>query len=212
MKKLSNNISLVALILGAIMILYSLSYITIGSTATVIGVFGLLFGIAYIFGAILTILNVSNPAVELTKAGIYIAAFPLFIFVFYLCIVIQASDMLTITNWILIILLLVTSLSAAAFGIIALINKSSAIKKISNLAVLGFIGLLVIILVFPVGDAAQVLGGLSLVDVFFILGYFLVTKPFTELPTLSKKDTSKEEVNEQPAEEETPVEEKPAEE
>ena len=98
MKKISNNISLIALVLGAIMILYSLGYISGGGTATVIGIFGLLFGIAYIFAAVLTMLNVSNTAVDLTKTCIYIAAFPLFMFVYYLCLVIQAADFLTITT------------------------------------------------------------------------------------------------------------------
>ena len=194
MKKLSNNTSLVALVLGAIMILYSLAFISRGRTATAIGIFGLLFGIAYIFAAVLTILNISNSAVDLTKSCIYIAAFPVFMFVFYLCRVIQESDFLTITNWIIIILLLVAALCAASCGIISLVGKNAMIKKISNLSLLIFIGLLIIMLVFPIGDAANTLGNLSLVDVLFIFCYFLITNPMAEKPAEEKKeDQPKEE-------------------
>ncbi|MBO4666701.1 MAG: hypothetical protein J5666_01040 [Bacilli bacterium] len=205
MKKISNNTSLIALVLGAIMILYSLGLISDGGTDTVIGIFGLLFGVAYIFAAVITMLSVSNTAVDLTKTCIYIAAFPLFMFVYYLCLVIQAADRLTITNWIIIILILIAALCAATCSIISLVGKNDTVKKIGNLSILIFIGLLIIMLVFPVGNVANTLGNLSLVQVMFILGYFLVTSPFIELPGGAKKESTEEKTEEAPKEE--PVEE-----
>ena len=104
MKKLTSNTSLVAFVLGALLILFALSFIAMGGEATVIGIFGLLSGIAYVLGGIFVTLNLSDKAITLTKDIIFIVAFPLFIFVYYLIIVIEAADVLSVTNWILSIL------------------------------------------------------------------------------------------------------------
>ena len=184
MKKFSNNISLVALVLGALMILFGLTFIDKGRAATVIGIFGLLLGICYIFAAVLTILGLSNPAVDMTKECIYLIAFPLFMFVYYLCMLIVAYNTFTYTNWILVILLLIATLATATLGIISIINKNDSIKKITSLSVLAFIGLFIILLVFPVGAGIATIADLSLIEVLFIACYFLVSKQFTELPTL----------------------------
>ncbi len=212
MKKLSSNTSLVAFVLGALLILFALSFIAIGGEATVIGIFGLLSGIAYVLGGIFVTLNLSDKAITLTKDIIFIAAFPLFIFVYYLIIVIEAANALSVTSWILAILLLLSSLSAITCGIITLVGNNDKIKKIANLSILIFIGIMVILLVFPLGGGAggAVLGELSLVQIFFIAGYFLITKPFVELPKFEKKEEKSEECENK--EECKECEEKPAEE
>lgn len=216
MKKLSNNTSLVAFVLGALLILFALSFIAIGGEATVIGIFGLLSGIAYVLGGIFVTLNLSDKTITLTKDIIFIVAFPLFIFVYYLIIVIEAANALSVTSWILAILLLLSSLSAITCGIITLVGNNDKIKKIANLSILIFIGIMVILLVFPLGGGAggAVLGELSLVQIFFIAGYFLITKPFVELPKFEKKEekvteekASEEAMKEEPKEE-TKVDEK----
>lgn len=213
MKKLFSNTSLVAIVLGALLILFALSFIARGGEATVIGIFGLLCGIAYILGGVFVILNLTDKAIVLTKDIIFIAAFPLFIFVYYLIRVIEAANFLSVTSWILAILLLLSSLSAITCGIITLVGNNDKIKKIANLSILLFIGIMVILLVFPLGGGAvATIGDLSLVQIFFIAGYFLITKPFVEIPTFNKKEESAEECEnkeeckeceEKPAEEET---------
>ncbi len=212
MKKLSSNTSLVAFVLGALLILFALSFIAIGGEATVIGIFGLLSGIAYVLGGIFVTLNLSDKTITLTKDIIFIVAFPLFIFVYYLIIVIEAANALSVTSWILAILLLLSSLSAITCGIITLVGNNDKIKKIANLSILIFIGIMVILLVFPLGGGAggAVLGELSLVQIFFIAGYFLITKPFVELPKFEKKEEKSEECENK--EECKECEEKPAEE
>ena len=216
MKKLSSNTSLVAFVLGALLILFALSFIAIGGEATVIGIFGLLSGIAYVLGGIFVTLNLSDKAITLTKDIIFIVAFPLFIFVYYLIIVIEAANALSVTNWILSILLLISALSAVVCGIITLVGNNEMVKKIANLSILLFIGIMVILLVFPLGGGAggAALGDLSLVQIFFIAGYFLITKPFLELPKFEKKEekvteesASEEAMKEEPKEE-TKVDEK----
>lgn len=212
MKKLTSNTSLVAFVLGALLILFALSFIAIGGEATVIGIFGLLSGIVYVLGGIFVTLNLSDKAITLTKDIIFIVAFPLFIFVYYLIIVIEAADALSVTNWILSILLLISALSAVVCGIITLVGNNEMVKKIANLSILLFIGIMVILLVFPLGGGAggAAIGDLSLVQIFFIAGYFLITKPFVEIPTLNKKEENAEECENK--EECKECEEKPAEE
>ena len=191
------------------MILFALSFIAMGGEATVIGIFGLLCGIAYVLGGVFVILNLTDKAIVLTKDIIFIAAFPLFIFVYYLIIVIEAANALSVTNWILAILLLLSSLSAIACGIITLVGNNDKIKKIANLSILIFIGIMVILLVFPLGGGAggAALGDLSLVLILFIACYFLVTKPFVELPVPEKKE-EKCECEDKPEESEDKAEEK----
>ena len=216
MKKLTSNTSLVAFVLGALLILFALSFIANGGEATVIGIFGLLSGIAYVLGGVFVTLNLSDKAITLTKDIIFIVAFPLFIFVYYLIIVIEAADVLSVTNWILAILLLISALSAVVCGIITLVGNNEMVKKIANLSILLFIGIMVILLVFPLGgrEGGAAIGELSLVQIFFIAGYFLITKPFLELPKFEKKEekvteekASEEAMKEEPKEE-TKVDEK----
>lgn len=204
MKKITNNTSLVALVLGAIMILYSLAFLSLGGNALVIGIFGLLFGIAYALVFVFSILNLANKNLDLVKGCILVAAFPLFSFVYYLIIVIQASNALTITNWIILILILIAALASATLGIIFLIMNNSKIKRIANLAIISLVALLIILLVFPIGGVAAAIGDLSLVDILFIICYFLVSKPFMELNGNEENKEKEEKVEEdkEPKEEE----------
>ena len=207
MKKITNNTSLVALVLGAVMILYSLAFLSLRGTAIVIGIFGLVFGIAYVLDFVFTILNVANDTLDLVKECILVAAFPLFGFVYYLCMLIAAADALTVTNWIILILILIASLASAALGIFFLVGKNEKVKKIANLAIISFIGLLIILLVFPIGGIAAVLGEISLVDVIFIICYFLVAKPFMELAGSKEKEEKPKEEKVEEAEEPKEAEE-----
>ena len=210
MKKISSNTALVALVLGALMVLYALGFISGGGAATVIGIFGLLFGLAYIFIFVLSILNLKNDNLDLVKGLISLGAFPLFLFVYYLCILINAYNAFTVTNWIIVLLVLITALGSAILGILSLVLKENKIKKFLDLVVICFIGLLIVLLVFPIGNFAAALGDLSLVDIFFIVCFFLVTKPYVDLPTTEAKneETKEEEVKDAPVEEEKVEEEK----
>ena len=180
MKKLSTNTSLMSLVLGTALILYALTFIGGGTEATIIGVFGIVFGVAYIFSGLLTILNISNSAVEITKGSISIAAFPLFKFIFYLIIIIVAASSLDATNWILLILLLIASLATVIMGVASFFTNKEQLLKVLRLAIYVFIGLLVIIMVFPVGGGTASIGDLSILDILFLACYYLITKPIIE--------------------------------
>ena len=182
MKKFSSNTTLVSLILGVLMILFGLQFFNYGYTATtIIGVFALVFGVAYLLAAILVLLNVDNDSVKMVKGMIFIAGFPLFDFVYYLIYAIEGGFG-GVSGWILGILLLVASIGSAICGIVSFFVKSEVVAKVLRLLVLLFVCLLIVIIIFPLNGVPSTIGDIAIVEVAFIVCYFVLAKSVIDQP------------------------------
>lgn len=182
MKKFTNNTTLVSLVLGILLLLASLSFFDSGVDALiVIGVFQIIVGIAYILSGVLDLLAVDSTPVGLTKGIISIAAFPLYIFVYYLVAVIVGGDGLGVAGWILSILVLIAALSTIALGVASYFVNNEMIVKLARFAILLLLCLLIVIIIFPITGGTAALGDISIFEVACIICYFLITKSFTQL-------------------------------
>lgn len=178
MKKISTNTSILSIILGATMLLAGLVFL---DGVVVIGVFGIILGAAYIFAGLLTSLNLKNDVANMLRGIIYLSAFPLFTFVYYLVVLIYGAKGFGVSDWIFAILILLTSLAGSALGAASFFIKNEAVNKLLRLAVYLFIGLLVILQVFPIGGGIASIGDLVIYEIVHIVCYFLIAKGFVEI-------------------------------
>ena len=101
MKKLNISAPLLSLIIGTLILLFALTIIGLSTASTIISIFGIVIGISYIAFGIIAVLDINVKVLEIINSIVYISAFPLFMFVYYLTIIIVNAAGLSPTAWIL---------------------------------------------------------------------------------------------------------------
>ncbi|MBQ7276393.1 MAG: hypothetical protein IJS58_03990 [Bacilli bacterium] len=176
MKKLNISAPLLSLIIGTLILLFALTIIGLSTASTIISIFGIVIGISYIAFGIIAVLDINIKALEIINSIVYISAFPLFMFVYYLTITIVNAAGLSPTAWILSILLLISASLIVVLDIVGKFVNEEILFKIKRLAIMVFIGLLVVLLVFPINGGIAAIGDVLILDVLYIVCYFLIVK------------------------------------
>ena len=176
MKKLNISAPLLSLIIGTLILLFALTIIGLNTASTIISIFGIVIGISYIAFGIIAVLDINVKVLEIINSIVYISAFPLFMFVYYLTIIIVNAAGLSPTAWILSILLLISASLIAVLDIVGKFVNEEILFKIKRLAIMVFIGLLVVLLVFPINGGIAAIGDVLILDVLYIVCYFLIVK------------------------------------
>lgn len=176
MKKLNISAPLISLIIGTLILLFALTIIGLNTASTIISIFGIVIGISYIAFGIIAVLDINVKVLEIINSIVYISAFPLFMFVYYLTIIIVNAAGLSPTAWILSILLLISASLIVILDIVDKFVNEEILFKIKRLAIMVFIGLLVVLLVFPINGGIAAIGDVLILDVLYIVCYFLIVK------------------------------------
>ena len=192
-----------SIILGALMVLEYMNWLGGGGAILAIGIIAIIFGAYYLAIGIVTV--VAGP--KLGKARFVLECisavlFPLFFFVYRLCLMIGGG--LGVTGWVLAIIGVVVALALVVFIFVAAFTPNKLMKRLAMLFAMVFGLVLLLALIFDLDGTALGVGAIVLVDLFSFLAYGAMA--FVFVNGLGKGgEEPKPEV--EPAPEEAPAEE-----
>ena len=168
MKKVASLIKpYLALVLGALLFLYYLNWLSFQGEALGIGIAAVVIAAYYLCVGILGIVLGEKMPGGLKKTFdiISVAAFPTFMFVYYLLMVILAHQAMGPTGWTIYLLAMGASISLAIFYVISRFVKSQVLTRIAGLFGAIFVLALISSVLFVVDGTATILGELVIVQV-----------------------------------------------
>ena len=216
MKKVQEIIRpFIAIIIGALLLLYYLNYLRLSEMGLAIGIMGVTFAVYYLaFGILEVVLGDKIPAIGrkvLTSIGL--SLIPLLLFFFSLLIMINNDGVLGPTGWTLAILKMIAALAFIVLLFISMFSKNKLAGRLGFLFAAIFVLALLADTLF---DSAGVPCALGELDIIMTVIYILFVSMLMNALTKREEERSQESATvpapaEQPAEE-APVEEAPAEE
>ncbi|MBP5694823.1 MAG: hypothetical protein J6X03_05255, partial [Bacilli bacterium] len=137
-----------------------------------LGVFGLVFGAGYILVGIFGFLKTKNDGLGKVFSALALSLFPLYQLVYVIVFMsIIGGDGLSVTDYILYIILMAFALSSAIFAFVTAFAKNENLLKVFEISLIGFIAVEVLTFVFPIGGGMGTLGGLSLPEIVLFVGF-----------------------------------------
>ena len=167
MKKVSEIIKpFSAIIFGALFFMLYFNYLAAQGAALAIGIVATIISVYYLVVGILTFVLGDKLSEGLRKVFdiISICAFPLFMFVTYLLMTIQAADFIGPAGWIIVIVSLAGSISAAIICALARAIDNAVLKRLGYLFASIFVLVLLTNLLFNIDGTAVVLGNIVIVE------------------------------------------------
>ena len=184
MKKISEIIKpFSAIIFGALFFMLYFNYLAAQGAALASGIVATIISVYYLAVGILTFVLGDKLPEGLKKVFdiISICAFPLFMFVTYLLMTIQAADFIGPAGWIIVIVSLAGSISAAIICALARAIDNVVLKRLGYLFASIFVLVLLTNLLFNIDGTAVVLGNIVIVElVVYILFASMLFSSFSK--------------------------------
>ena len=191
MKKISELLKpFSSIVLGTLILLYFLNNLSMGGGYLAVGIIALILAIYYItIGIINFTLSRRMPRnVKKVFDTISLGAFPTFLFVVFLIILIYQNGQFGPAGWVLSIIYLVVSIGAALMLVLGSCIDNRGLRKASQLCGMIFALILVLDILFKETGAAIPLGELDLVLAFIYIIYGqMLFLSFVEAPLPAKK-------------------------
>ncbi|MCR5333219.1 MAG: hypothetical protein K6E11_04305 [Bacilli bacterium] len=179
MKKVQEIIKpFLAIILGAIILLYYFNWLTLEGAGLAIGIIALILAVYYIATGILSVLlGEKLKGARKVLDAISMALFPIFIFVYFLIVIVNAGSGYGPTGWVIAILTLSASIAASGALIVASFVNVKVIKRIAKLIAMVFILTLLLNILFDIQGNPIVLGNFDVVlfVIYFVYSYMLLS-------------------------------------
>lgn len=192
MKKVQEIIKpFLAIILGALILLYFFNWLTLEGAGLAIGIIALVIAVYYIAVGILTVLlGEKLKGARKILDAVSMALFPIFIFVYFLIVIVNAGSEYGPTGWVIAITTLSTSIITAGAIVVATFVNVKVIKRIAKLIALIFILTLLLNILFTPQGNPIVLGNFDIVlfVIYFVYSYMLLSS----LSSLESKERKAE--------------------
>lgn len=225
MKKVQEIIRpFLAIIIGALMLLYYLNYLQLREMGLVIGIMGVTFAAYYLaIGILEVVLGDKIPAIgRKVLTSISLSLIPFLLFLYSLFIMINNHDALGPTGWTLAILKMVAALAFIVMLMLSMFSKNKLAGRLGFLFAAIFVLALLADILFDFAGVPNALGNLDIImTVIYILFVSMLMNALSKreeergqepapAPAPAEQPKVEEPVEEQPAEEQP--EEAPAEE
>lgn len=197
-------------ILGLLLLFYGLMTVGTGEATTIVlGVFAIVFGLAYIILGVLIFVKVSDA--KYTRA-FELAIYPLFLFVVTIINLVRANA-LTPTHYIIQIACLAAALMVSVFAFVALFVNGELFEKILDISLVAFLGVLLLDLIFPIGRPLATIADISLLILALHVSFGILAFDAVKGTLMKAKDSAEKQLEEkeEPKAEEKVEEEKPEE-
>ena len=219
MKKVQEIIRpFLAIIIGALMLLYYLNYLQLREMGLAIGIMGVTFAAYYLaIGILEVVLGDKLPAMaRKVLSSIALSLIPLLLFFYSLFIMIQNHDALGPTGWTLAILKMVAALAFIVLLFISMFSRNKLAGRLGFLFAAIFVLALLADTLFDFAGVPNALGNLDIImTVIYILFVSMLMNALSKreeergqepAPAPAPVEQPKEEPAEQPAEEQQPEE------
>ena len=199
-------------ILGLLLLFYGLMSVASAAVAIIVlGVFAIVFGLAYILLGVFSFVKVSDA--KFTRA-FELSFYPLFVFVLTIIdMVLVGGNGLTPTDYIIQIACLAAALMISVFAFVALFVNNDIFEKILDISLVAFLGILLLELIFPVGQALATIGDISLFQLALHVSFGILAFDAVKGTLMKAKDSAEKQLEEkeEPKAEEKVEEEQPEE-
>ena len=205
-----------SVILGVLFLFNGINFVQMNDALQiVIGVFLLLFGAGHITFSILLLSKslANNEMVKKISDIFLLSTVPLYYFLSFLSVIITAPGLIGVGSWIIDIIILSLTLSIVIFAILAAFVPNALFAKVKDFAILGFLAMILLEMVFPQGGGLGTIGNVTLFELVLLVCYALLAYDSIKDTLGQAKDVfTKEETKEEKQEEVAEVKEVPAEE
>lgn len=179
MKKISELIKpYLSIILGALLLLVYLNWLSQQEWVLALGIVAVVMATYYIAsGVIGIVLGDKLPkSLKLALDITSICLFPLFLFVYFLILTINAHDALGPTGWVIIIISMVASIALPCVYAVSKFVKAGLLGKLCFLFAAVFVLALLLNVLFEFDGNPIVLGDINIISVviYFVYGYMLM--------------------------------------
>lgn len=165
MKKTTDSLSpSIPLILGALLFVYYLNFLSYSGTWLALGICGIVVSVCYLgLGALSAATGISLSASARKKVGLLaVCLFPVFMFVDFLLVTIAASNFMGPTAWTIKILSMVVSLAFAATCVLSELDRRAVIFRCKHFCALAFVLVLLMDLLFDISGGSNALGDIDI--------------------------------------------------
>lgn len=193
MKKIQEIIKpFLSLILGALILLYYLNWLSRGGAALALGIIAMLMSLYYIFIGILKVFE-KEKAKSLKNVFDFISLvfLPLFVLVYYLLVLITGGANVGPNGWIIALLAIVISLAMLSLHAMDAFAGDFSNPKVIQFVSMGFVLILILDILFNDVGNPIVLGNL---DIILFVIYSLYTLIMLEIISHPKEKTKKEKI------------------
>lgn len=167
-----------SIVFGALLLLTYLNWLSLNGGALVIGIFALLISLYYLGAGITEAVAGDKLPLKAKKVFdiIDISLFSTFSFIYYLIFIINLSNQMGPTGWIVVLAALLLSLALAVFSIIADLVSNPVLKRLDVLFSALFMAALVLTLLFDSVGNPITLGSIDVISlvIYALFGVMLL--------------------------------------